>query len=37
MGAERPHADAEFNDAIVISNRQLLEGEMFEVSVSYCT
>ncbi|KAF2354220.1 Transposase Tc1-like [Trinorchestia longiramus] len=33
LGAERPHADAEFNDAIVISNRQLHEGEMFEVMI----
>jgi hypothetical protein len=31
--ASRPRAFGEFNDAIVISNRALREGEMFEVVI----
>lgn len=33
MTASRPRAFWEFNDAIVISNRALREGEMFEVAI----
>lgn len=33
LTASRPRAFAEFNDAIVISNRALREGEMFEVVI----
>lgn len=33
LTAQRPNAHGEFNDAIVISNRQLHEGEMFEVMI----
>lgn len=31
--AQRPNANGEFNDAIVMSNRQLHDGEMFEVMI----
>lgn len=31
LTASRPNAEGEFNDAIVISNRPLHDGEMFEV------
>lgn len=33
LTAQRPNAHGEFNDAIVISNRQLHEGEIFEVMI----
>jgi neuralized-like protein 4 len=33
LTASRPRAFGEFNDAIVISNRALREGEMFEVVI----
>lgn len=33
LTAKRPNAQGEFNDAIVVSNRPLREGEMFEVIV----
>lgn len=33
LTASRPRAFGEFNDAIVISNRALREGEMFEVAI----
>lgn len=33
LTASRPRALGEFNDAIVVANRALRDGEMFEVSI----